>query len=206
MIYLVLSLLISYLIGAIPTGYIYGKVFKGIDIRAYGSGNIGATNIFRTVGKAAGIGIFFLDALKGVIAVTLVPSVMGKIFPECPVAGYSYVVILMGLAAISGHIWTCFLKFKGGKGVATTAGVIIGLAPTVFVTCFIVWVIVFSVWKYVSLASISAAAVLPVVAIIFGKGLDFIIFCALLSMLGVFSHRSNIKRLLKGTETPMVKV
>ena len=202
MIPVVLSALVAYLLGALPTGYVFGKVLKNIDIREYGSGNVGATNVFRAVGKVPGIIVLVIDFLKGFIAVTVIPLGIKGLYPSLPLPPYVY--ILLGAAAIAGHIWTVFLKFKGGKGVATTAGVMAGLSPFLLAGCLAVWVIVFAVWKYVSLASIIAATALPILAVLTGKDLVFIIFCAILCIVGVYSHRSNIKRLISGEEKKIV--
>jgi glycerol-3-phosphate acyltransferase PlsY len=202
MILVVLSALVAYLLGSFPTGYVFGRVLKNIDIREYGSGNVGATNVFRAVGKVPGIIVLVIDFLKGFIAVTVIPLGIKGLYPDIPLPPYIY--MLLGASAIAGHIWTVFLKFKGGKGVATTAGVMAGLSPFLLAGCLVVWVIVFAVWKYVSLASIIAATALPVLAVLAGKDLTFIIFCAILCIVGVYSHRSNIKRLISGEEKKIV--
>ncbi len=203
MIYFI-GILIAYLIGSIPVGYIFGKVLKGVDIRQHGSGNVGATNVFRVVGKGAGIVVLFLDGLKGYLAVKLIPVLLpGSAGPEGEVS--IVFLILLGSAAVAGHIWTVFLKFKGGKGVATTAGIMIALAPGVFLGGLIVWVLVFFVSKYVSLASMCAAVSLPIISLVTGKSLSFIFFASILCMVGVWSHRSNIKRLIQGAENKIVK-
>ncbi len=194
------GVVLAYLIGAIPTGYIFGKFMKGIDIREHGSGNVGATNVYRTVGKTAGITVFVIDFLKGFVAVTLIPFCIIKFCSEISGSLHGFQYILLGISAIFGHVWTIFLKFKGGKGVATTAGVITGLSPIIFAICFGVWIIVFLRWRYVSLASIIAAALLPIVAVLTGKSLGFIIFCSCMAILAVYFHRTNIKRLLQGNE------
>jgi len=200
----VLSIAAGYLLGSIPTAYIFGKLIKGIDVREHGSGNVGATNVVRTVGLIPGIAVFILDMLKGLVAATILPRYIQEFLaPGEPV--YGLVFIFAGTAAIGGHIFPVFLKFKGGKGVATTAGVVAGLAPVILAICLGIWTIVFSIWKYVSLASITAAVALPVLAVAFGKGIDIVIFSAAIAMLGIFSHRSNIKRLIQGTETTIVK-
>jgi len=199
-IYIVLALILAYLLGSIPTAYIFGRVLKNIDIREHGSGNVGATNVFRTVGKVPGIIALAIDALKGVIAVTLLPFILERILGR-PLDSFNFnILILLGAAAIAGHVWTVFLRFKGGKGVATTAGVMAGLSPWVFIVCLMVWVIIFAIWRFVSLASIFAATSLPIFAVILGKDLYFVVFCSVLCIIGVYNHRSNIKRLLNGTE------
>ncbi|MDP8298417.1 MAG: glycerol-3-phosphate 1-O-acyltransferase PlsY [Candidatus Tantalella remota] len=200
----VLSIVTAYILGSVPTAYIFGKVLKGIDVREYGSGNVGATNVFRTVGKVPGIIVLVIDFLKGYIAVTLLPYLAMKYFVKAPAfddMGY----IMLGAAVISGHVWTCFLRFKGGKGVATTAGVMAGLFPVIFLCGLVIWVIIFSIWKYVSLASISAAACLPVFALVFDKGLPVILFCSVLALVGVTVHKANIKRLIQGKEKRLVR-
>ena len=202
MILIFLSCLAAYLVGAFPTAYVFGKLLKNIDIREYGSGNVGATNVFRTVGKIPGVLVLIIDFLKGFLAVTVIPLCLTKIAPNMAIPPYAY--ILLGTAVIAGHIWTVFLKFKGGKGVATTGGVMAGLAPEILVGCIIIWVIVFSIRRYVSLASIIAATALPVFAVLLGRDLSFIIFCAVLCFVGIWSHRSNIDRLIKGKEKKLV--
>ena len=149
---IVWGMIISYLIGSIPTAYLFGKITKNIDIRQHGSGNVGATNVFRVFGKGPGILVLVLDILKGVIAVALVPDILGMTenFPR----------IFMSLAVVCGHNWTCFLQFKGGKGIATSLGVLIGLTiriavirPVLLLTV-LTWVISFLISGFVSLSSI----------------------------------------------------
>lgn len=204
MIYIILAIILAYLLGSIPTAYIFGKVLKGIDIRRHGSGNVGATNVFRTVGKVSGIIVLVIDFLKGFIAVTLLPFYLQKFLPE-PIASYPFnIVIFLGAAAVCGHIWTVFLGFKGGKGVATMAGVVAGLSAVVLFSCLGVWILVFAIWRYVSLASIVVAVILPIFAIASGGDLYFLIFCAIFSIIGIYRHRENIKRLIQGTEKKLL--
>ncbi|MCK5450179.1 MAG: glycerol-3-phosphate 1-O-acyltransferase PlsY, partial [Candidatus Omnitrophica bacterium] len=182
-----------------------GKVLKGIDIRKHGSGNVGATNIFRTVGKIPGIIVLLIDAFKGIFVVTFLPGFICQLFPEVQITSLSSFYIFFGAAAIAGHIWTCFLGFKGGKGVATTAGVMGGLSPVIFGVAICVWIIVLSLCKYVSVASITAAVTLPICAVLMGKDIRFIVFMGLLSLVGVYSHRANIRRLIQGSENKIIK-
>jgi len=204
MIYIILAIILAYLLGSIPTAYIFGKILKGIDIRRHGSGNVGATNVFRTVGKVSGIIVLVIDFLKGFIAVTLLPFYLQKFLPE-PIASYPFnIVIFLGAAAVCGHIWTVFLGFKGGKGVATMAGVVAGLSAAVLFSCLGVWILVFAIWRYVSLASIVVAVILPIFAIASGGDLYFLIFCAIFSIIGIYRHRENIKRLIQGTEKKLL--
>ena len=205
MIFFLFLLVAAYLIGSIPTGYIFGKALRGVDIRQLGSGNVGATNVYRTVGKVPGVMVLALDFLKGTLCVTLLPMALEAASPALEMTRTS-VCIFLGAAAIAGHIWTVFLNFRGGKGVATTAGVMLGFLPGIFLGCLVVWVAVFAVWKYVSLASIAAAAALPVLSLAMGKGIDVILFTSVLCMVGVYSHRANIKRLIQGEESRIVKV
>jgi glycerol-3-phosphate acyltransferase PlsY len=205
MMYLASAVAAAYLVGSIPTGYIFCRILKKADIRALGSGNVGATNVFRTVGKIPGLMVFVLDFVKGTLAVTLMPAVTQKYFPGA-LSGYANAYVFLGGAVIAGHIWTCFLRFKGGKGVATTAGVMAGLSPMILLACLAIWIIVFMASKYVSLASISAAVSLPIFSLIFQKDLTFIVFTSVLCLVGVYAHRANIRRLLQGAENRAVKV
>ena len=196
--FVLLSGLISaYLIGSIPTAYILGRLIKGIDIRRFGSGNIGATNTFRVMGKAPGLVVLAIDILKGFICVSYIADLFLYISPAARPELYK---VLVGLATITGHNWTVFLKFKGGKGVATSAGVVIGLIPKIFWFGFSVWLIVFALTGFVSLASIIASVSIPVFTLIFGEPTEIIVFMSLLCLAIVYKHRSNIQRLKSGEE------
>lgn len=204
MFYVILGVIAAYLLGSIPTAYIFGKVFKNIDIREHGSGNVGATNTFRTIGKIPALIVLLIDSAKGLLAVTVIPMFLEKMLTQ-PISSYSVnIFVLLGAAAITGHVWPVFLSFKGGKGVATTAGVMLGLSPVIFVTCFIVWLAAFLAWRYVSLASVITATALPVVTLIFSKDIFMIFFTSVICFVGVFKHRSNIKRLFQGTEKKLI--
>ncbi len=198
--------IMSYLLGSIPTGYLMARA-RGIDIRSVGSGNIGATNVFRALGKAAGTITLLVDCAKGWIAVFAVPVLVGWLFRLQLPAGAP---ILCALAVILGHNYTCWLRFKGGKGIATSAGALLALAPMAVLICLLVWLIVFGIGRYVSLASILAAIALPV-AIFCTKHLgrggnrdadQWMLFSLsiVLCVLALWRHRSNIQRLLAGTE------
>ena len=192
---LLLSLL-AYLIGSIPFGLLLAKT-KGIDIRTVGSGNIGATNVLRTLGKPLGITCFVLDVLKGLIPSLLFPLLgTGSAgFQE----SFPGIGIVFGAFAILGHNFPVFLKFKGGKGVATSAGVLLGVAPLAVIIGLLTWAVVFKVSGYVSLGSIVAALVIALI----GWGLYDPVTAAaltLLSLLTIWRHRENIHRLLKGEE------
>jgi len=194
---LFLGLFAAYLIGSIPTSYIVGRLLKGVDIRKFGSGNVGAANTFRVIGRLPGLIVLVLDILKGFITVTYIASFFLYV---SPVARPELYRVLAGLAAIAGHNWTIFLRFKGGKGVATSAGVVIGLMPKIFWLGFLVWCIVFSITGYVSLASIIAAILTPIFTLIFSESTEVIVFMSVLCLMIIYRHRSNITRLKNGEE------
>lgn len=182
----------AYLLGSIPTGYIIAKLVKGIDIRTCGSGNPGATNVYRTVGAAAGITTFILDVLKGFLPTFFAVKYFGS--------AHSIFWILAGLCAISGHIWTVFLSFRGGKGVATTAGVFFALLPVGTILALIVFFIILFITRYVSVSSITAAVFLPVYAWLSHAPVIIPLFAALTGIAIIVKHKSNIQRLMAGNE------
>jgi len=187
----------AFLLGSIPTGYLVARA-RGLDIRRHGSGNIGATNVLRTLGKPLGILVFAIDALKGFVAVWLPYFLTAAPVP-------AWLPVAAAVAAIAGHNYTPWLGFQGGKGIATSAGVLLALMPWAVLAIAVVWFAVFSATRYVSLASMSAAAALPVaVALLWHFGaagnLSLLIFALLISALAIWRHRSNIQRLRDGTE------
>ncbi|MFH0771289.1 MAG: glycerol-3-phosphate 1-O-acyltransferase PlsY [Candidatus Omnitrophota bacterium] len=196
MLFLV-SLISAYLIGSIPTSYLFGKILKGIDIRQFGSGNVGATNTYRVMGKLPGIAVLIIDVVKGLICVTLLARLFLSLGVSMDPKTYS---LMLGLASIVGHDWTIFLKFKGGKGVATSTGVFMGISPQVFMLGLIVWMAVFFWKRYVSLASIVAAVTVPVLFSILMYPLAYVIFSALICVITVIKHYPNIQRLARGEE------
>jgi len=186
-----------YLIGSIPTGYLMGRT-RGLDIRQHGSGNIGATNVGRVLGRNWGFVAFACDFLKGFLPLFLVRVLA---FPGDIRWTTSLLLVLCGLAAILGHNYTPWLGFKGGKGVATTAGVLGALMPLVLAVALSLWIILVAITRIVSVGSLAAAISLPVAAVFFYR--DQWIYCGLAlfaGVLAVFRHRSNIQRLLAGTE------
>jgi glycerol-3-phosphate acyltransferase PlsY len=190
-------ILLSYLLGSIPTGYLVARA-KGIDIRKVGSGNIGATNAFRILGKKAGVLVLLADAFKGAAAVVLAPLVAGMVLHPVP----SWIPLVAGVWAILGHNFTCWLGFKGGKGIATSAGVLGALVPLALGIALAVWLLVFALSRYVSLASIAAAAALPVATVCLDRSnLPNIVVTSLIGALAIWRHRPNISRLLAGTES-----
>ena len=187
----------AYLIGSIPTAYIFGRVLKGIDIREHGSGNTGATNVFRVIGKAPGIAVLTIDIIKGFVCATYLASGFMYLAPVVRPEMYR---ILIGLCAIAGHNWTIFLKFKGGKGVATSAGVVTGLIPKIFWLGFLVWLITFFITGFVSLSSIIAIVSVPIFTLAFGEPTEIVVFMCLLCLIIVYKHKANIRRMARGEE------
>ncbi len=185
-------LLASYLVGAIPTSYLVVRIVKGQDLRLLGSGNLGATNLFRVLGWRYAVPVGLFDMLKGAVPVLLF----------APRAGDGAVVALaLGAAAVIGHGFPVFLHFRGGKGVATGAGVVLGLAPLAFLAAFLIWALVVKLSGYVSLGSVLAAAVLPpAVYLLHPDRRPMIGLFILLASLIIVLHRKNIRRLLSGTE------
>lgn len=182
----------SYLIGSIPAGYLMAKAVKGIDIRQHGSGNPGATNVFRVAGPVPGVLTFVVDFLKGLVPVLLAVRYFGNT--------YELYWILAGLAVLAGNMWSVFMGFKGGKGVATGAGIFFALLPVPAAAAFITFWIVFFITRYVSVASITAAISLPVFSFLNHQPPAISVFAACAAALIIFRHRSNIGKLLNGTE------
>ncbi len=196
---LTLSTLLSYLIGAIPFSLLIARA-HGVDVRKVGSGNVGATNVLRSVGRAAGITALLLDALKGFLPAFLIPYAICKYtgVPTEPV-----IPIACAAAAICGHVWPVYLRFKGGKGIATSAGALIALAPSAVLVGLIGWIIILALSRYVSLASIMAAIIIPAVAWYLYSPAGILLPCSLtaIGLLAIVRHRSNIKRLIQGNES-----
>jgi len=195
----------AYLVGSIPTSIIAGKVLRGrdFDIRRHGSGNAGGTNVFRVLGWKPGLAVMAFDVVKGVVATLLVShwQPFGAVYLNATV-----LQILAGMAAVCGHIWTIFAGFRGGKGVGTAGGMIIGLYPIAALLCFVVFILVVFFTRYVSLGSILAAVSLPLVLLLLPAPSPqtdsdvLFLFSLLVCGLIVYTHRGNIRRLLKGTE------
>lgn len=204
MLRITIAIAVSYLLGAIPTAYIFGKLLKGIDIRKHGSGNVGATNALRVLGKGTGITVLILDILKGVVAIACV----GAWAIRTPVQGISpeFLLIILGVVCICGHNWTVFLNFKGGKGVATSLGVLVGfgiiLHGLMWVLLLVVgtWLAVFLATRIVSLGSIIAACALPIYMLLFRLPNVLIAAGAILGIFVIVRHKANISRLFKGQE------
>ena len=211
MINLLVVVILSYLVGAIPTSIIVSKLVKGIDIRNYGSGNAGGTNVFRVLGWKWGVSVITLDAVKGAIAVIFIARLYLDSFPFAnitPFDDFTLVQIICGIAAVIGHIWTVFAGFRGGKGIATALGFLLTIVTVDMLLALIVFTLTVSLSRYISLGSIFAAISVPLILIvrenIFGVNipgyhtiLPFIIGIVLLV---IYTHRKNINRILKGSE------
>ena len=191
----------AYLLGSIPTAYLFGKAKKGIDIREHGSGNVGATNAFRVLGKLPGILVLVTDVFKGTVSVTLLPSLIKPITP----LDYSWLLALLGMLAIAGHIWTPFLRFKGGKGVATSLGVFLFLDPISTLIALGVWIATLLIFRYVSVSSMLAAITLPIAMAAFLRPFPTILISSIVCMIICYKHKSNLQKLLLGTEKKIGK-
>jgi glycerol-3-phosphate acyltransferase PlsY len=215
--YIVVALA-AYLIGSIPTGFLVAKA-KGIDIRSVGSGNIGATNAMRVLGKPAGIFVLLVDAAKGFIACCFGVFIaiylanqqngirsIGDNSGDAVLNSLPYLPIIAGIFAVLGHNYTCWLKFKGGKGIATTAGVYLALAPAPLGIAFVIFVLTILLTRYVSLGAIMAAIALPVLVWAMTPDNLFLgIVTTTLGALAIYRHKSNIQRLMAGTENRLGK-
>ena len=188
-----LALAASYVVGSIPTAYLMVKRLKRVDVRTIGSGNVGATNVTRAAGFTAGFLVFLIDAAKGLMAVWMIaPWLLADATP--------FGRLLCGVAAVIGHIFPVFLGFQGGKGVATTLGVLLGTSPLILGACLLVLIICLAIWRYMSLASMIAAITIPLMQQLTGHPSPEVALGALLCVLIILRHRANIQRLLRGTE------
>ena len=195
---LLITLFFAYLAGSLPTGFLVARAMR-VDITQVGSGNIGATNVFRVLGKGPGALVLIVDLLKGALAVLVAPMLAAAMTPTDLLA----LPALAALGAVLGHNYTCWLGFKGGKGVATSAGAMAALIPPAFGVTVITWLLVFFLTRYVSMASIAAALILPVATIFTVSGptrWPLVAFTSALAALAVWRHRANIERLKAGTE------
>ena len=190
---IILPIMIGYLIGSIPFGVIAGKLRK-IDIRKVGSGNIGATNIYRTLGTAPAVAVFILDLFKGALAVYIAQAMI----PASPA-----VIVISGIAAVMGHMYPVYIGFKGGKGSATGLGVLLGITPDLFIIAMIYVAFAIAITRYVSVTSISGVLLLAVLMFTFHKPVEYSIAAIIVAILVIYKHVPNIKRLLSGTE-PMI--
>lgn len=212
MINMIIVVLLSYIVGSIPTSIILSKWRHGFDIRSKGSGNAGGTNVFRVLGWKSGVFVIIVDALKGVIATTVIARLFWDptlpFYNHTPFDDFTIIQMICGGAAVIGHVWTVFAGFKGGKGIATGSGLLIGIAPTEFAVSIAVFLIFLYAFRYVSLGSIMAAASFPLSLIIRYNILSdeihsyktLVFFSTGIALFLIYSHRTNIKRLIDGTE------
>lgn len=214
MILLAAIIVFSYLVGSIPTSLIVSKALKGIDIRKYGSGNAGGTNVMRVLGWKEGLFVILFDALKGVIAVIIITRLFYDTIPFeniTPFDDFTLVQIIAGVAAVIGHIWTVFAGFKGGKGIATALGMLMMIITVDMLIAVGVFVLVVTVSRYVSLGSLLGAVAVPLTLVIrenifnvnipgYHTLLPFVTFLALLV---IYTHRKNVVRLLEGNESKL---
>jgi acyl phosphate:glycerol-3-phosphate acyltransferase len=192
---------IAYLFGSLPTGYLAGKLLRGIDIREHGSGSTGATNVLRTLGKVPGSIVLFIDALKGILAVTLVTAIFTfDLLPSLPTEWAAYLVPLAATGAILGHSKSIWLGFGGGKSVATGVGVLLAMSWQVGLATIVIFAISIAVSRIVSISSIAGAISVTVSMLIFDRPLPSTIFAIVGGIYVVWLHRKNIQRIMDGTE------
>lgn len=218
MLVIILILLLSYLVGSIPTAIIVSKLVAGIDIRNYGSGNAGGTNVFRVLGWKYGILVILFDAFKGVVAVVFIARLFFltemPFNNPTPFDDFTFIQLLAGICAVIGHVFTVFAGFRGGKGMATAVGMAASLMTVEVLIATAVFIFMIIKFRYVSLGSISAAIALPIILFIrenvfhvaiqgYPTLISFSIFIALFI---VYTHRSNIKRLIQGTENRIKRI
>ncbi|CXL43202.1 glycerol-3-phosphate 1-O-acyltransferase PlsY [Staphylococcus aureus] len=198
---IIVMLLLSYLIGAFPSGFVIGKLFFKKDIRQFGSGNTGATNSFRVLGRPAGFLVTFLDIFKGFITVFF--PLWLPVHADGPISTFFTNGLIVGLCAILGHVYPVYLKFQGGKAVATSAGVVLGVNPILLLILAIIFFVVLKIFKYVSLASI-VAAICCVIGSLIIQDYILLVVSLLVSIILIIRHRSNIARIFRGEE-PKIK-
>lgn len=214
---ILLIILVAYLVGSIPSAVIISKLFYGFDIREKGSGNMGSTNTFRVLGWKAGVVVQLLDVLKGAAAVYLAVKIFNGVLPFPNATGFEDITIvktIAGVSAVMGHVWTAFAGFRGGKGINTALGMLIGIAPIELAVALGVFMLVVIASGYISLGSILAAVTLPTTMVvrynIFHVEIEgyntLILFCVGLAVLIIFTHRSNIRRLFEGRENRFNKL
>jgi len=191
----IIAIAASYLLGSVSFSIIIARLMGKIDIRQHGSGNAGATNTLRVLGKGPGIAVFLLDIAKGVIAVALGFALNS--------GDYTWLPVICGLASIIGHNWPIYFRFKGGKGIATTVGAMISLAPLSVVIAGVVAILIIALTRYVSLGSIIFTVLLPIMLAILGGAPSYIWGAIVVALLAIFRHRKNIVKLLNGTENKL---
>jgi glycerol-3-phosphate acyltransferase PlsY len=199
MLQAVLALALSYLLGSVPFGFLMVRFLKGEDLRSIGSGNIGATNAMRALGRPLGIVAFLLDFAKGFVPVGLIAPALSAEWAT----GHNWLAVGCGAAAVLGHVFPVFLRFRGGKGVATGCGAIVGLDPWIFLIAGLAWIATLAATRFVGLASMVMGIVFPIVAAIragFRDGPEVVLAAGALAALILMRHRSNLMRMIDGTE------
>lgn len=184
-------ILAAYLLGSVPSSYLAGRA-RGVDLREHGSGNLGATNAYRVLGAGAAVPVLLADLAKGFLPVALFPGWDGSGDPSLAIA--------YGVAAIAGHVWPVWLGFRGGKGVATGAGVLVALAPMTSFIAVLVWIAIVALTRFVSAASIATATLVPLVAWLMRAPRSTVVFCAAVAAFVWWTHRANVQRLMAGAE------
>ncbi len=197
-----LALILSaYLLGSIPTGYLAGRILKGIDIREYGSGSTGATNVLRNVGKSAAIGVLLVDLIKGMVAVYLVKFAYSSLPDDLlSTNGESWLIVMCAFVAVIGHSKSIWLNFSGGKSAAISLGILLAMTPLVGLGALITFLSVLGIFRIVSLSSVSAAIAVNVLMYIVNPTVPYLTFALLAGIYVIIRHRSNIQRLIAGTE------
>lgn len=196
MTYLIIGCIVAYLMGSIPFSVWIGKTIYGIDVREHGSGNAGATNTLRVLGKKTGFAVLFLDSLKGYLAANV--AMVLPLGNNTPLLNFQ---MLFGMMAVVGHIYPVFANFKGGKGIATLLGLVIALSWKVSLVCMLTFVLIVWLTKYISVGSMLTCILSPLyVFVIHGNEMLFIYFCVGIAIMVIYTHRSNLKRLSSGTE------
>lgn len=196
----VFLILLAYLLGSIPTGYLVGKYLQGIDIREHGSGSTGATNVLRTLGKKAGISVLIIDMLKGMLGIALVKALYLNSANPLPPDWQAWLILATGLAAVIGHSKSIFLNFDGGKSVATSLGVLLMMSPWVALATLGSFLLVLAISRIVSLSSITGAIAVIILMLVLKQPLPYILFASVAGLYVIIRHRGNIERLLSGTE------
>ncbi len=193
-IQMTIAIILAYFAGSVPTGLWVGRYFRGLDIRNSGSGNLGATNAFRVLGKGLGFTVLLVDVLKGMLPVLLFPGLVGL---ESATPGQEMVI---GGSAIAGHVLSVFVNFKGGKGVATALGVFLAIAPMEMTVILAIGIVLIAVTGYVSLASLVGATLLPIFLFATGRPTTVLVVGIAIAVIVIYRHRSNLLRLIQGRE------
>lgn len=204
MTYAILMACAAFLMGSLPTGYLVARA-NGINIKSVGSGNIGATNVTRAMGKKWGALVLLVDALKGFLPVYLIH----RWFTSLPHGDFYLLLVITGFLAVAGHVFTPFLKFKGGKGIATTLGILVAINPLLALVMILVWVVVFLATRVSALGALAAAVAMPVIVFFLYRGtpvaVTMFLFAVVLMLFILFTHRDNIRRILRGEELAFKK-